>query len=82
MKFVRAIAVTRPADWLCRLARAGLLFAIIIAGVIAMLHSFEASEECRGAFSRGFSDDFDRYRCDLSLRIIENGPELTLPLPI
>jgi hypothetical protein len=72
----------RPADLLRRLVRAGLLFAIVVAGVVAMLRSFEASKECRGAFSAGFSNGFDRYRCNLKLRLIENGPEFTLSLPI
>jgi hypothetical protein len=70
----------RPADWITRLVRAGVFFALVIAGVWA-LHSFEASQECQGAFSRGFSNGFDLYRCDLKIRI-ENGPGLTLPLPI
>ena len=81
MRFVRSSAILRPTDWLRRLVRAGLLFAIVVAGVVAMLHSFEASKECRGAFSGGFSNGYDRYRCGLKLRIIEDGPELTLTLP-
>jgi hypothetical protein len=61
--------------------RAGLLFAIIVAGATAMLHSLEVSKECRGAFSGGFSNGFDRYRCELKLSVNEDGPELTLRLP-
>jgi hypothetical protein len=82
MRFVRSAAILRPSDWLRRLVCAGLLFAIVVAGMVAMLHSFEASKECRGAFSNGFSNGFDRYRCELKLRIIENGPQLTIVLPI
>ena len=81
MRFVKPSVILRPADWLGRLVRACLIFAIVVAGVVAMLRSFEASEECQGAFSSGFSNGFDRYRCELKLRIIENGPELTLTLP-
>lgn len=70
----------RPADWITRLVRAGAFFALLIAGARA-LHSFEASQECQGAFGRGFSNGFDLHRCDLKVRI-KNGPELTLPLPV
>jgi len=81
MRFVNLPAILRPADWLGRLVRAGVVFAIIVAGVVAMLRSIEASKECRGAFSGGFSNGFDRYRCELKVRVIEDGPELTLTLP-
>jgi hypothetical protein len=58
---VKSSAILRPAEaWPPR--RAGLLFAIIVAGVTAMLHSLEVSKECQGAFSGGFSNGFDRYR--------------------
>jgi len=81
MRFVKSSAILRPSDWLGRLVRAGLPCAIVIAGVVAMLKSFETSKECQGAFSSGFSNGFDRYHCELKLRVIENGPELILTLP-
>ena len=81
MRPAKALASPRPADWLTRLVRAGMFFAVIVAGVVAMLYSVEASKECQGAFSRGFSNGFDRYHCDLKFRI-ENGPVLRLKLPI
>ena len=62
---LRNPALPRPADWLSRRVRAGLPFAIIIAGVLAVVHNFETSRECRGAFSGGFSNGFDHYRCVL-----------------
>jgi hypothetical protein len=83
MRFAKArtsAVPERPADFFLVLVRAGLLFAIVTAGAVAM-SSFKASKECRGAFSRGFSGDFDTFRCELKLRLI-GGPELTLPLPV
>ena len=80
MRFALVTAARlRPADWITRLVRAGVFFALVIAGA-GVLHSFEASQECQGAFSRGFSNGFDRFGCDLSIHIV-NGPELKLPLP-
>jgi hypothetical protein len=70
----------RPVDRLRRLVVSGLTTAIIAAGVVAVLHTFETSRDCQGAFSRGFSSGFDRYHCDLHVRII-NGPEIAIPSP-
>jgi len=79
MRFALAIvAGLRPADRIARLVRAGVLFALLIAGVLA-LHSFQVSRECRAAFSRGFSNGFAVYHCDLKIRI-KDGPEFRLPL--
>ena len=78
MRFVRSLAMPRPVDWLIRLVRAGLVCAIIAVGLVA-LHGFEISKECHGAFDRAFSGGFDRYNCDLKIRI-KNGPEFTLPV--
>jgi hypothetical protein len=55
-----------------------LLPALVLALIVA-LWQFDASKECRGAFSTGFSSGFDRHRCDLIIR--SKGEEIIrLPL--
>jgi hypothetical protein len=66
----------RPAGlrWLILLC---LLPALVLALVVA-LWQFDASKECRGAFSTGFSSGSDRNRCDLIIR--SKGEEVRLQL--
>jgi hypothetical protein len=45
------------------------------------LDSIEASKDCRGSFSRDFSNGFDRYRCDLVVRKIGSDFKIQVPLP-
>ena len=70
----------RPVDFLKRLVMAGLLAAIIVAGVAAMLSTLKISRECDGAFSAGFSAGFGRYHCELGIRTIRGGIKLRIPL--
>ena len=77
---VRAITL-RPADFLRRLVVRGLLVAIVIAGVIAAFDMLRISRECGGAFSRGFSAEFDRYHCELVIRATKSGYQTEVPLP-
>jgi hypothetical protein len=68
------------ADLAHRLVRAGLLAAIMIAAVAAALTRYIDGFNRACAFSRGFNNGFDRYRCDLVLRV-QDGPQFRLPLP-
>lgn len=43
-------------------------------------NQFEASRKCQGAFSRGFSNDFDRYRCAVVVRLIGTDFQIQIPL--
>ena len=62
-----------------RMVLAGL--SALIAGLAVELPRFDAKKECRaGAFSSGFSNDFDVRRCDLVIR--KFGSEIArVPLP-
>ena len=42
---------------------------------------FATSRECRGAFSRAFSNDFDRYRCAVVVRHVGTDFEIQIPMP-
>jgi hypothetical protein len=76
----RAAKTLRPADFLRRLVVAGLLVAIVAVGVIALLDNLRISRDCARAFSRGFSDGFDRYHCELVIRLT-SGYQIKIPLP-
>jgi hypothetical protein len=82
---VKAAAAAKPSitpSRLRALIRAGLVAAIVAAGVLAMTETFEASRKCRGGFSRGFSADFDLYRCELIIRLLRAGSQIIkIPLP-
>jgi hypothetical protein len=58
----------------------GLLPALAVALAVAVW-PFEASRDCRGSFSPGFSSDFDRHRCDLVVRKIGTDAKIRVPLP-
>ncbi len=58
-------AIIRPADLLRRLVVAGVLIAIVVAGVAAALDTLRIARQCGGAFSRAFNAGFDRYHCEL-----------------
>jgi hypothetical protein len=78
---IAGAARLRPADWLRRSVRAGLLAAIIVAGVAASVDTFQVSRECGGAFSQGFSASFDRYHCDLVIRSLKTDYQIKVPPP-
>jgi hypothetical protein len=69
-----------PAIVLRRFVRSGLLAALAFA-LAADAQLFEASKDCRGSFSRDFSNGFDLYRCDLVVRKIGSEFEIRVPLP-
>lgn len=77
----RAITAVRPVDFIRRRVRAGLLVAIVVAGVVAMLETATISRECGGAFSRAFSAAFDRFHCELVIRLARGGYKFKIPLP-
>jgi hypothetical protein len=68
-----------PAIWR-RLARYGLLPAIAIA-LAGNARLFEASRECRGAFSSDFSRDFDVHSCKLTIKATGAEFRVSVPLP-
>ena len=74
------VATLRPADLVLRFVRVGILTALIVAAIAAMLQTTTISRECGGNFSREFDSGFDRYRCDLVIRFIRDGYRLELPL--
>jgi hypothetical protein len=81
---VQAAAAGRPPISPSRmrtLIRAGVVAALVMAGVVAMMETFEASRNCHGAFSRDFSADFDVYRCQLIVRLLKAGSQIQIPLP-
>jgi len=61
------------------LVLAGLIPALAIALVVAA-SGVDVSKECRGAFSHGFSLFFDRYRCDLVVKVVGSDREFRVPL--
>jgi hypothetical protein len=69
-----------PAIRLSRLVRSGLLAALAFA-LAADAHLFEASKECRGGFSSGFSSGFDVHRCKLTIKAVGADLKLSVPLP-
>jgi hypothetical protein len=78
---IRTAAATRPIDGLRRLVLGGLICALITAGVVATLSTVKASRHCHGPFNHGFSSGFDRYRCDLAIKLVEGGPQIEITLP-
>lgn len=60
--------------------RAGLI-AAFVAAMMLTANQFETFRDCHGAFSRAFSNGFDRYRCDLGIRHVVTSYELMLPIP-
>jgi hypothetical protein len=58
----------------------GLLPALVIA-LAVLIWLFEASRDCRGSLSAGFSNGFDLYRCDLVVRKIGSDLKIRVPLP-
>jgi hypothetical protein len=72
----------RPVDWHRRLLVAGLVLALVVAGVVAALDTFRVSRQCGGAFSRAFNAGFDRYKCELVIRSLKGDRQNKLPLPM
>jgi hypothetical protein len=59
----------------------GVLAALAIAGVFALIDTIEMSRRCQGgAFSSGFSDGFDTRRCKMIVRFVKVGLEAMIPL--
>jgi hypothetical protein len=71
----------RPADLFLRLLGAALVLGALVFALSADVMQFEASKECRGAFSSGFGGGFDVHRCDLVVRRIGSDRGLRIPLP-
>jgi hypothetical protein len=70
---VRPILILR---WLVRL---GLIPALAFA-LSSTATLFTTSRECQGAFSAGFSNGFDRYRCAVVIRHVGTNYHIRIPL--
>jgi hypothetical protein len=71
----------RPVDLFRRLVGAGLVLGALVLALSVDVRQFEASKECRGAFSSGFGGGFDVRRCDLVIRSFGRDIGLHFPLP-
>jgi hypothetical protein len=71
----------RPADLFRRLVGAGLVLSALVFALSGDVVQFEASKECRGAFSSGFGGGFDMRRCDVVVRRIGGDAGVRIPLP-
>jgi hypothetical protein len=59
----------------------GLLAALVIAAVVAIMDTIDVSRRCHGgAFSSGFSAGFDTRRCEIIVRLVKVGVEAMIPL--
>jgi hypothetical protein len=70
----------RPIIALRWAVRLGLIAALVFA-LSATTTQFNIFRKCQGAFGRGFSDGFDRYRCNLLFRHIGTDFRMNVPLP-
>jgi hypothetical protein len=75
----RVLAIPQT-TWLWWAVLLGLLPALVLAAVLT-LSRLDWSRECRGGFSSGFVGGFDRYRCELVIRIIGSDLRVRIPLP-
>ena len=73
MSRAQTIAVKpSPAGWFRWLIILGLLAALMIAAVVALIDTIEVSRRCQGGgFSSGFSVGFDTRRCEIIFRAIQ-----------
>jgi len=69
-----------PAVGFRALVRKGLLPALALALALAA-QLFDASRECRGAFSSAFSAGFDVHRCNLTIKAVGTDFKFSVPLP-
>jgi hypothetical protein len=80
---MRSVALPRPRVpitvvwWLIRL---GVLAALVFA-LAGDAQLFDASRECRGAFSSAFSSGFDVHRCKLTVKAVGSDFKFAIPLP-
>ncbi len=58
------------------------LFAALVSAVAATTIQIHINRDCKGgAFSSGFSSDFDIRRCGISIEHVPTGAKITIPLP-
>jgi hypothetical protein len=82
MSRVRTIAIKpSAADWFRLIIVSGLVAALVIAAVVAVIDTIELSRRCQdGAFSSGFSAGYDTRRCEIIVRLAKVGVEVMIPL--
>ena len=82
MSRAQTIAVKPSAAGLFRwLIVLGLLAALVIAAVVALIDTIEVSRRCQGGgFGSGFSVGFDTRRCEIIVRLVKVGVEAMIPL--
>jgi hypothetical protein len=73
-------AAQSPTAYLRWAIRAGLVCAFALALALTTIQ-LDVSRNCRGGFSRGFSNGFDVYRCELVVRKIGTNSQFRIPLP-
>jgi hypothetical protein len=62
------------------LIRLGVLAALVFA-LVGDAQLLDASRECWGAFSSGFSNGFDVHRCKLTVKAVGSDFMFSIPLP-
>ena len=77
---IRTLWPVSPAAGLRALMRKGLLPALAFS-LAADTQLFDASRECRGAFSSAFSSGFDVHRCNLTIEAVGTDFKFRVPLP-
>jgi hypothetical protein len=80
----KAEKISRPVTRLYSLLLAMIWASIIFAFSVALLitaNRLQSHRHCEGAFSQGFNNDFDRYRCELTIRYVGTNLEFTIPAP-
>lgn len=53
----------------------------VVFALVTATQLFDATKECRGAFSSGFSAGFDVYRCRLTIKAVGTDLKFSIPLP-
>src|SRR5262245_19217424 len=82
MSRAQTIAIkASPAGWFRLLIVLGLIAALVIAAVVAVIETIDVSRRCEGgAFSSGFSAGFQTRRCEIIIRLVRVGVEAMIPL--
>jgi hypothetical protein len=69
------------AGWFRLLVVLGLMAALVVAAVVAMIETVDVSRRCQaGGFSSGFSSGFQTRRCEIIVRLVKVGVEAMIPL--
>jgi hypothetical protein len=75
------IELESPADLFRGLVGAGLVFGALVFALSGDVVQFEASKECRGAFSSGFGGGFETRHCAVVVRKTGSDEKIRIPFP-